>query len=130
VALVLALAGCGSRTPSAADGFVAHGTWGGDHVSLAVDSARVGIEFDCAHGALPAPIALDGAGQFEVVGAFVLEHGGPVREGEEIVQHPARYSGTVEGGRMTLRVMLVDGSLDLGTYQLTFGAAPRLFKCL
>jgi hypothetical protein len=126
--LLLTVGGC-AQAPSGPDDFVRDGTWGGDHVVLTIDGTRAVIEFDCAHGTLPVPIALD-RGQFDITGAFALEHGGPIREDENVIQQPARYSGAVDGGKMTLRVRLVDGLQDLGSYTLSFGTAGRVFKCL
>jgi hypothetical protein len=126
--LLVTLAGC-SQAPSGPDHSVPSGTWGGDHVVLSIDAARAAIEFDCAHGTLPVPIALD-RGQFDVTGVFVREHGGPIREDETVVQQAAQYRGAVDGGKMTLRVRLADGLQDLGSYTLSFGAAGRVFKCL
>ena len=125
--LLVPLAGCAATTGP--DQSVSTGVWGGDHANLTIDAASAAIEFDCAHGTLSAPIALD-RDEFDVAGMFVAEHGGPIRVDEVIVQQPARYRGSVEGRRMTLRVRLVDGAQDLGTYTLTLGTPGRVFKCL
>jgi hypothetical protein len=125
--LLVVLAGCADATGP--DAFVRPGTWGGDHASLLVEPASASIEFDCAHGRLSVPITLE-RGQFDVAGVFVAEHGGPIREDDIVAQQPARYRGSVEGHRMTLRVRLDEGQQDLGTYTLTLGMAGRVLKCL
>jgi hypothetical protein len=126
-ALIAASLACGTSTSP--DSFVAMGTWGGDHALLAITAASAAIEFDCAHGTLQAPIALT-RGDFDVAGEFIQEHGGPIREGEQVVHRPARYRGTIEKQTMTLRVMLTDTPQDIGTFSLTFGVSGRVFKCL
>jgi hypothetical protein len=118
---------CGTATSP--DTFVPTGTWGGDHALLNVDVASAAIEFDCAHGTLQAPIALT-HGDFDVAGEFVQEHGGPIREGEQVVRRPARYRGTIEKQTMTLRVALTDTPQEIGTFTLTFGVSGRVFKCV
>jgi hypothetical protein len=124
--LALGAVGCGSSAP---DSFVPIGTWGGDHASLIVTATNATIEFDCAHGALPAPITLtDGA--FDMPGEYFQEYGGPIRVDETVDGQPARYRGSISRGTMTLRVSLTRSGQDVGTYSLTFGASGRVFKCL
>jgi hypothetical protein len=127
VALMAASLGCGTSTSP--DPFVPVGMWGGDHALLTVTAASAAIEFDCAHGTLQAPIGLT-HGDFDVAGEFVQEHGGPIREGEQVVRQPARYRGTIDKQTMTLRVMVIDTSQDVGTFSLTLGVSGRVFKCL
>lgn len=88
------------------------------------------IEYDCAHGDLAEPLALDRSGWFDVTGSHTPEHGGPVREDEKSESRPAGYAGRVDGGRMTLTVTLTDTGEILGTFALTQGVAGRLKKCL
>jgi len=118
---------CGTSTSP--DAFVPIGPWGGDHALLTVTVASAAIEFDCAHGTLPAPIPL-AHGDFDVVGEFVQEHGGPIRDGEQAVRRPARYRGSIDKQIMTLRVTLTDAPQDVGTFSLTLGTGGRVFKCL
>jgi hypothetical protein len=127
--LLVALAGCTGGGPGP-DGFVPEGTWGGDHVQLTVSQGGAAIQFDCAFGSLPAPISLD-HGEFNVIGLFVQEHGGPVRPGEQLPQFCVVYSGSVYGSLMTLRVRTADrSSQDLGTYSLGKGTIGTLLRCL
>ena len=120
--------GCGGV--SRPSGLVPQGEWGGDHVGLALDAAHGTLEFDCAHGTMQAPIPVDREGAFNVTGIFVREHGGPIRDGEPADQHPAVYSGTTDGKRMTLTVALSDESQQVGTFELVLGGQPRVVKCL
>jgi hypothetical protein len=124
----LLLPACGSA--ARASRFVPQGTWGGDHVALVLDATHGTLEFDCAHGSVEAPMPLDSDGMFQVMGIFVREHGGPIREGETPDQHPARYVGTIDGKRMTLTVALSDESQQLGPFELELGGSPHVLKCL
>jgi hypothetical protein len=129
VGLSLLLASAACATSTSPDQVVPAGTWGGEHALLTLTSASATIEFDCAHGALPAPLPLD-RGAFDVAGDFFPEHGGPIRVDEPMVRRPARYQGTIEKQTMTLRVVLTDTSEDAGTFTLTFGTSGRVFKCV
>lgn len=106
------------------------GNWGGLHISLEITGKTARIEYDCAHGTIDGPIALDGEGHFEAAGTHAPERGGPVREGEEPEARPARYKGKLTDKTLTLTVTLADSGEDAGTFTLTRGATPRLTKCL
>ncbi len=125
------LAAFACSNPLSADDHVAAGAWGGEHVALEVSADGGGrIEYDCAHGNLAEPLALDRSGRFDVTGTHTPEHGGPVREDEKSESRPARYAGRVDGWRMTLTVTLTDTGEMLRTFALTQGVAGRLMKCL
>ena len=125
-AVMLAAVACDTTAP---DPVALGGTWGGDHAALTITDSRASIEFDCAHGELTVPIALT-RGSFDVTGHYIQEHGGPIRSDEIIDRQPARYTGTVAGRTMTLRVSLAASAQDLGTFTLTQGSSGRVFKCL
>lgn len=125
--VVVARSGCtGSEGPTTT---LAEGEWGGDHLLLQVRDTVALAEFDCAHGRLNAPILLAG-GEFVASGTFTQEHGGPIREGEQVTPKPARYSGRTTGNRMTLTVLLTDEARAIGTFQLQRGSSGQVFKCL
>ena len=107
-----------------------HGEWGGEHLGLVVTTARADVEFDCATGWITLPIATDRTGRFEVAGVYSPGHGGPIREGEEMPEHPAVYSGVVRGELMSLTVAVPALSATLGPYALRRGAPAGVFKCL
>ena len=106
---------------------VPNGEWGGEHVRLTVEEAGGRIEFDCAHGRLEEPLALDASGHFDVKGSPVGE-GGPVPKDETERARPARYRGETDGQRMSLEVTL-EGGESAGTFSLAKSARARLFKC-
>lgn len=126
--VVLALLTACSPT-TGPDPVVVSGTWGGEHAVLTVGSTSATIEFDCAHGTMPAPLTLS-QGTFAVTGDYVQEHGGPIRSDEIAVRQPAHQSGAVVGRTMTVRVRLTAPAQDLGPFTLTLGSSGRVFKCL
>jgi hypothetical protein len=123
--LLLTAAQCTATTPEVLDG-----TWGGQHIGMVVGGRGAELEYDCAHGRIDGPIRLDDDGEFVALGVHVREHGGPVREGEQVVELPARYAGRVRGDEMTLRVTLTGDGSTLGPFELERGANPNVFKCL
>src|SRR5437660_4586419 len=58
------------------------GNWGGNHVGLQATERGARLDFDCAHGAIDEPIALDEQGTFDSRGTYTREAPGPIREGE------------------------------------------------
>ena len=104
------------------------GTWGGEHVSLELDTVGGLIEFDCGRGTLTQPIVPLPDGTFSVAGTFTRE-GGPAMVGEISDPHPARYRGTVSGDTMEL-IVAVDSQELPDRFALVKGQSPRLTKCL
>lgn len=105
------------------------GTWGGEHVALTVTDAGARVEFDCAHGEIRTPVAVDAAGHLAVAGVYVQEQGGPVRLGEEPEEKPARYTGRLTGDTLTFEVILTESKQTVGSFTAVHGVAPRLRKC-
>lgn len=105
------------------------GTWSGEHISLEVTAQGGQVEYDCAHGMIDQKIVADEAGNFDLRGTHVREHGGPVRKDEIEDRHPARYTGHLKGDTMTLTVTESDTGQSIGTFTLVFGQQPHLMKC-
>lgn len=121
------------RSPTAARGkALRNGIWGGEHVALTVTATGAEIEFDCAHGEISRPIALDAEGHFEAAGTFVRE-GGPISvpANGNLSEKPisAHYRGRVEGEAMNLTVTLASGNTLIGEFTLAKGKPPFLTKC-
>ena len=106
---------------------VPNGDWGGEHVRLTVADTGGKIEFDCAHGSLDGPLALDTEGHFDVKGNLTGE-GGPVMKDETANARPARYRGQTDGQSMSLEVTLGGGE-SAGTFSLARNRAAKLVKC-
>jgi hypothetical protein len=111
--------------PSAA----AETVWGGLHVRIVLTANGGEVEFDCAHGEIKAPVKADAQGRFDLPGTFVRERGGPVRADETESAEPVRYSGMIEGDKMSLTITLSNNNQKLDDFSLTRGNQGRLFKC-
>lgn len=103
-ASIRALAAAAALLPLACDGAIEppsilEGTWGGDHVAVDAGNGAVATRFDCAHGSMVAPVALDGEGHFSAAGEYVVD-AGPSRS------FTARYEGKVRGARLDLLVLV------------------------
>jgi hypothetical protein len=107
-------------------GGVAPGPWAGEHIVVDVSETGASVEFDCAHGQITESITLDRRGDFDVVGTFTPEHGGPVGRDENVPPVAVRYSGHVEGDTMGLAV--TRDKERLGAFVLTRGSPPNLRK--
>ena len=117
-------------SPTAADGLqVPAGDWNGKHIVLSVTSAGDKVEFDCAHGSIDGPITLDAQGRFSVKGTFVPERGGPTRDDQPETGQPAKYSGTLKDGTLTVSVELIETKQSLGDFTTTRGGSWQIFKC-
>jgi hypothetical protein len=108
---------------------VAEGLWGGAHLRLSVSRDGAALEFDCASGQVGAPFETDARGRFDQPGTYTRQGPGPIRIGREPTARPARYSGRVEGDRMTLAVRLEGSDRPLGEYTLTRGDRGQVMKC-
>ena len=127
-ALLLACAGSGAAGDPPR---VREGTWGGNHVSMEVAGNAATLDFDCAHGSIQGPLTVDSEGRFEWRGAYVREHGGPIRRGEESAPgEPARYQGKLDGDTMVFEILLTESGKSAGTFTIDFGKAGRVHKCL
>jgi hypothetical protein len=105
------------------------GIWGADHIAMSI-SDTTHVELDCAHGDIPAALAIDARRQFNVTGTFTREHGGPIRIGENPDVHAASYAGSVSGDQLALTIRLTDADETIGTFSLTRGVSGRIVKCL
>jgi hypothetical protein len=115
---------------SAESSKVAVGSWGGEHISLQVTEKGAVFELDCASGVIEDPLALDSMARFDCKGMYVREHGGPAHEGQRPDVHPARFSGSIDGKKMTLIIKLTDTGQTIGEFTLMLGREPQLTKCL
>ncbi len=103
------------------------GLWGGDHIRIEVGAKSATVEYDCAHGTIAGPLALDSQGRFNLHGTHTPERGGPVRADESARSQAATYSGSISGDKMTL-TLKISGNED-ETFTLEKGKEGELFKC-
>lgn len=130
LALLLTFASCGQASPSdPGPRAVANGTWGTARALLTVESSGARLELDCGYAEVTGALTLDDAGRFDKMGTFVREHGGPIVQNEPLDSHPARFSGSVTGRKLTLKVTPTDGVEGPGTFELTLGEPAQLVKC-
>jgi hypothetical protein len=115
--------------PVARNQKLANGVWGGQHIRAEVTDKGAALEFDCANGTIDQPITLNDKGSFDVKGKFAVEHGGPVRRGEESNGRTVRYIGRLKNKQLTLTLSDLNTKEDLGSFTLTLGNEGRLMKC-
>jgi|RhiMetdeSRZDD1v2_1073273.scaffolds.fasta_scaffold75303_4 hypothetical protein len=108
---------------------ITSGVWGGEHIHLEVNSNSGKVEFDCAHGTIEGPLAIDANGEFNWKGRFARERGGPVSSDESDSGQPAVYSGSIKEQTMKLVVRLENDKEPLDTFVLTRGKDGRIRKC-
>lgn len=97
LAALLVAASCTVPTSSlhvAGPTSVATGMWGGEHMILQVSEKGGEAEFDCAHGRITQPMALDKRGNFDVAGTLTPEHGRPVRRNPRNWEAKTNHRGT------------------------------------
>lgn len=108
---------------------LSNGTWGGQHIQFVVSDGSANIEYDCAHGLIEGPLAVDHQGLFSWRGTYTREHGGPIRINEKVNNQPATYSGSIKGDTMTLNVRLENSTAAPQTFTLKRDTVGRVFKC-
>jgi hypothetical protein len=125
VLLILGAVGCmAPEVPS-----LVEGSWGGQHIGMVATETGASLDFDCAVGTIGEAIQPDEDGDFSVTGVQFPGHGGPIRVGETIESHPARYEGNVRGDEMSLTITLTDSDTEVGSYTLVADNPPNITKC-
>lgn len=105
--------------------------WGGRGAELRIGDALAVIEFDCAFGRIPTPIAIQPDGSFAVDGLYLPERGGPGRAGDpEPEGEPAVYAGVRKNSNIHLTVRLIETGRTIGPFVLQLSKQPQLEKCL
>jgi len=127
--LLLLLLSC-SRGPTLPPGLrVPVGTWGAKNAGLIVSETDAHVHVGCTNGYFAAPIAVDSEARFTVTGSYILR-AYPVMIGPPL---PAEFSGTVDGNRLTLRVVVNDTVekkiVNIGPVTVTLGVEPQMGPC-
>jgi len=128
LAFLSLVAACAS--PRTSPPSVIVGDWGGDHAGLIATPDSGTLEYDCAAGRITEPLRPASDGRFVAAGTHTPGHGGPVGIGEILPKRPAVYTGIVDGDLLTLTVVMTDSNVVVGTFQLTRGRSPHVFKCV
>jgi len=105
------------------------GRWGGDHISLNVESNAATVEYDCAHGIVNGPLEVDSSGRFNLTGTYIGEYSGPVRGDKPLTQSGARYTGWTDGRQMKLTVTILRTNKVVAAFLLERGREGRVNKC-
>jgi hypothetical protein len=127
--VLLAMNGCASTPSGPSANRLPTGTWGGLHVALAVSEAGAHLDFDCASGEISEPLTVDGDGKLAADGVYIRERPGPQRVGDEPPKTPARFTGKIDGDTLTFEVTLTESKQSVGTFSVTRGREPQVFKC-
>ena len=101
------------------------GTWGGENAGLIAFDTTAHVHIGCSAGDTKQAIVTDDQGRFDVPGLYNITLY-PVARGPD---HPARFTGSVDGRVMTLTVTLTDTTVTLGPVQLFLGKEPRMGPC-
>ena len=87
-------------TPTGAKDRVLAGTWGGDNAGVIVTDTSAHVHIGCTVGDVHQPLETDPEGRFDVPGLYNIT-AYPVYRGPD---HPARFTGRIDGKVMTLTV--------------------------
>ena len=120
-----ALAAGPCETAAGPEGQVVMGTWGGDNAGLIASDSSAHVHIGCTVGDTKQPIVTGPDGRFDEAGLYNVT-AYPVYRGPD---HPARFTGRVDGRIMTLTVSLTDTAVTLGPVKLIYGAQPRMGPC-
>ena len=112
-------------TPTGANDRVLAGTWGGDNAGVIVTDTSAHVHIGCTVGDVHQPLETDPEGRFDVPGLYNIT-AYPVYRGPD---HPARFTGRIDGKVMTLTVQLTDTAVVLGPVQVLYGREPRMGPC-
>jgi hypothetical protein len=129
VAAAFVVACSSTTTAPPFDGKLPLGTWGGDNSGMIVGDTAVHLHIGCTFGDVSGRISLDGSGQFDVAGSYMLR-AYPITIGPSV---PARFVGRVEGAKATITVTVNDTvehkTVVLGPVVVTLGADPQMGPC-
>ena len=125
--LGLFVVACASNaTYPISDGVLALGTWGGDNAGVIVTDSAAHVHVGCTFGDMPGHIRLDADGRFAIDGSYMLR-AYPIQVGPSV---PARFSGRVVGGTLTLSVAVNDTvtktTVALGPITVEYGHQPQM----
>lgn len=122
LALALMTGGCSTAPDQPA-------AWASDNVSLQTTGTGATLQFLADGGCYGSSGAIDQAipsGDFSLTGTYTQLMGAA----PGFVRYPARFTGTVARGAMTITVSVPTLPLTLGPYQLTAGVTKSWPACL
>lgn len=115
--------------PSSFVDIIPNGTWGGDTAGMIVGDSAVHFHIACTFGDVSGRIPVNTAGEFNVVGSYMLR-AFPIAVGPTL---PARFIGRIVGTTVTTTVIVDDTvqkrTVVRGPVMVTLGISPRLGPC-
>jgi len=125
LAVAAALAACSATIVG--PGPVPSGTWGGSQGNLVIYADSAALDLPCAAGRIPAPLATDASGAFDVSGLWAPQVG-PVRvDGPD--WRSARFTGRRTGDLLQVNVQLA-GGVTVGPLAFRRGVVGQFPRCL
>ncbi len=119
------LAGCGD--PVLGPGPLPRGTWGGIQGNLVVFADSATLDLPCAAARIPAPLATDADGRFDLAGPWAVA-AGPIFPGGPNWQS-ARFTGQREGDLLRITVQLSAGA-TVGPLEFRRGVVGEFPRCM
>src|SRR2546421_11610973 len=97
------------------------GTWGGENAGLIAFDTTAHVHIGCSAGDTRQALVADDQGRFDVPGLYNITLY-PVARGPD---HPARFTGSIDGQGMTLTVAPTDTAVTLRPVRLELVPEPR-----
>ena len=129
LAAIAIAAACHNDPTPPYDDRLSPGTWGGDNAGVIVDDTLAHVHIGCTFGDFKGPTTLDAQGHFTKAGSYVLK-AYPIQVGPSM---PAQFTGTVDGNKLTLTVVVNDTiekkPTTLGPVVVIYGKEPQMGPC-
>ena len=106
---------------------VHEGTWGGNDAGLLLSATNAHVHVGCTAGDFAAPIPVQGDGALRAEGRY--SHKSELYPVDLGVDHPAVFSGRLDGERITFTVTVTDGGTVYGPAEVRLGVDPTMQDC-
>jgi hypothetical protein len=106
------------------------GTWGARGVAVVVEKRSVGLEFDCAKGAISRQLKVDNSGKFSAEGTYTALSHGPIRVNNLPKPQLANYEGKITGKILHFVITLTETKTVIGEFSVELGKMPKMHRCL
>jgi hypothetical protein len=109
---------------------LSQGKWGGEQCVMNVSSEKIDFTWGCGFGEITEKVVLSN-GKFSISGTY--KRGAGILPADSALwpkPQAAHYEGTLNGKTLQIKITLIDGNVDLGTYLLTLGQEEKISYCL